>query len=159
MKTGKGLLFLPSLHDVRLIEINNIDQIEASEFVSLYTNKLLNTSQRPVIDSNINMIADWNSLKGDNLAFHNDIVDAYNIGCAILHMSVLEEFKKLTNIVVNGKKGKRAVFVDFETTTIGIGTTVICKDICYINHIDPTVDDMLINIQSYIDNFKYHDNI
>lgn len=124
-----GLLLLPSLEEKRHIRLENLSQAEAEQFIRdletrVVASRRLSTPKTTIVDSfkTYQLIDDLNSLDIEELA------------------------EELAESTVPQHRGIRAVFVDEDTDTILVGTTVVYSaNWAMIGFDDETLADTILD--------------
>lgn len=165
MKTGDGILFLPSLNHSNIIEISNIDLAEGEDFIKAHNDKIIIDGFKrivPIIDCRTgDQVLDRLTVDLSNvhrgLTRYLDNIERFSVGCPMLLVTVLNEIKKLMSVNVGGVKGKRGVYLD--DSVLVVGSIIYGNSKCYFNYVDPKIEGKLNAIQTLIDNYTYQDTI
>lgn len=106
-----GILLLPSLEEKRHIRMENISQSEAELFISnleerVKASRRLNTPVKSIPDA----------------------FQIYRLLTDLAHYDIEDILDNLVESAVPRQRGIRAVFVDEDTDTIIVGTTIVYSD-------------------------------
>ena len=126
-----GLLLLPSLKEKRHIRIENLSQNEAEKFIKdlearVSAERTLKTPDTRITDS----------------------FKVYRLIEDLQYMDIDEIADELKDSTVPKHRGIRAVFIDEETDTIIVGTTVVYSaNWAMIGFDDSTIEDTILSFE------------
>ncbi|QDJ96552.1 hypothetical protein Xoosp13_366 [Xanthomonas phage Xoo-sp13] len=132
-----GVLLIPSLQDqTRFITITDLSRDEAAAFIKEFTarvkaeRKIKNT---PAKNQTVDDFIEYNLVEGLDSFLIDDVFDL------------------LKTSTVVGARGNRAVFLDEDSDTILVGSTVVYnKNWAMVGFVDDTIVDTLLNIEDRI---------
>ena len=125
-----GVLLLPSLHEDRHIIIENLNESEATAFIDTFTlgvlsNRKLSTPKKQIPDT----YQTYNLLDDEEEYFD--------------HLEMAEELAIST---VPKHRGRRAVFINYDTNGIIVGTAVVYnKNWAMIGFDDDTLPESILD--------------
>jgi len=123
-------LLLPSLEEKRFINISLVSQAEAIRFTQKFTDDVKASRKLKAADD---------SGVDDDIIFYSNFFDLSVLADHVNHLknglssetdismtlTLLEAMHSLAVSEVRGVRGARAIFINPETNTVGVGTTVV----------------------------------
>ena len=126
-----GILLLPSLEEKRHIILDGVSQTEAEMFITDFTNRVKASRRLSTPKKHI-----------------DDEFKIYNLIENVADWDVHEIFEELVESDVPRHRGSRAVFIDEDTDTIIVGTTVVYSaNWAMVGFDDETVETTILSFQ------------
>lgn len=129
-----GIMLLPSLEEKRLIRLDDISQTEAELFMKNFEDRVVASRQLKTPSATI-----------------NDAYQVYRLVDNLEDYDIDEMLHELADSVVPRQRGLRAVFVDVESNTIVVGTTIVYSANWAMIHVDDA--GIAETILDYDDNY------